>query len=177
MTSPDPVGAGEPVLVLVGPMGSGKTSVGRRVARELELTFIDTDKEIAREHGPIPEIFATHGEAVFREWECEAVAAAVARGGVISLGGGAVVTPQTRELLKDTDVVLLTVTPEAVAERIGGSARPLLAGEEDPVARWTRIFEDRRELYEEVADARFDTSRLPMSRIAQDIADWMRGRA
>ncbi len=74
-------------------------------------------------------------------------------------------------------MVLLTVTPEAVAGRIAGSARPLLAGAEDPVARWTRIFAERRPLYEEIADATFDTSRVPMSRVAAQITEWMRGRA
>jgi shikimate kinase len=68
------------------------------------------------------------------------------------------------------------VTPEAVAERITGSDRPLLHGEEDPVQRWQRIFAERRALYEEVADATFDTSRVPMSRVANRIVEWMRGR-
>lgn len=163
-------------LVLVGPMGAGKTSVGRRVARSAGLRFVDTDKEVARAHGPIPAIFAEHGEAQFRAWEQEQVASAVANGGVISLGGGAVLTAATRELLRTVPVVLLTVTPEAVAERITSSDRPLLHGEEDPVQRWQRIFAERRALYEEVADATFDTSRVPMSRVANRIVEWMRGR-
>jgi shikimate kinase len=163
--------------VLAGPMGAGKTSIGRRVAKATGLRFVDTDRSIVRAHGPIPEIFAEHGEAQFRAWEREKVAEAVGGGGVISLGGGAVVTDQTRELPRTVPVVLLTVTPEAVAARITGSARPLLAGEEDPIARWTRIFAERRPLYEEIADVTFDTSRVPMSRVAEQIAEWMRGRA
>ncbi|MDR6868552.1 shikimate kinase [Microbacterium resistens] len=165
------------VLVLIGPMGAGKTSVGRRVARLLELPFVDTDKAIVRDHGPIPEIFAEHGEERFREWERAAVSDAVALGGVISVGGGAVVSAATRELLRGVPVVLLTVSPEAVGPRITGSARPLLAGGEDPVDRWKRIMEERRDWYEEVADATFDTSRTPMSRVASRIAAWTRGRA
>ena len=167
----------ERVLVLVGPMGAGKTSVGRRVARVLGLPFRDTDKTIAREHGPIPEIFATSGEAQFRIWEREAVRDAIEAGGVISVGGGAVVSAETRELLRTVPVVLLTVTPEAVAPRISGSGRPLLAGEEDPLRRWVRIMDERRSWYEEVADAVFDTSRTPMARVAGRVAEWMRGRA
>lgn len=166
-----------PLLVLVGPMGAGKTSIGRRVARATGLRFIDTDKAIAQEHGPIPAIFAEHGEAQFRIWEREQVAEAIAGGGVISLGGGAVLAAQTRRLLSTVPVVLLTVSPEAVAMRITGTERPLLHGEEDPLQRWTRIFAERRALYEEVADARFDTSRVPMSRVADQIVEWMRGRA
>lgn len=163
------------VLVLVGPMGAGKTSVGRRVARELGVPFIDTDKVIVREHGPIPEIFAEHGEDQFRRWEHAAVVESIASGGVISLGGGAVVTPDTRAILHSVPVALLTVTPEAVAERIADTSRPLLAGD-DPVERWTNIYQARRALYEEVADQTFDTSRTPMQKVAANVVAWMRGR-
>ncbi|KJL31713.1 shikimate kinase [Microbacterium azadirachtae] len=165
------------LLVLVGPMGAGKTSIGRRVAKATGLRFVDTDKAIAQGHGPIPAIFADHGEAQFRVWEREAVAEALAAGGVISLGGGAVLAPETRALLRTVPVVLLTVSPEAVAVRIAGEGRPLLHGEEDPVQRWSRIYAERRALYEEVADAHFDTSRVPMSRVAEQVVEWMRGRA
>ncbi|OAN40998.1 shikimate kinase [Microbacterium sp. H83] len=160
-------------LVLVGPMAAGKTSIGRRVARRLGVPFVDTDKRVVAEHGPIPEIFAAHGEARFRELERAAVAAALAEDGVISLGGGAVTDAGTRALLQRHPVVFLTVTPEAVADRIAGAGRPLLAGE-DPLSRWTAIFEERRAWYDEVATATFDTSRRPMQRIAEDIASWRR---
>lgn len=161
--------------VLVGPMGAGKTSVGRRVAKHLAVPFIDTDKRVVAEHGSIADIFAEHGEAHFREWERQAVATAIAEGGVISLGGGAVTDPETRALLEGDPVVFLAVSPEAVAERIRGNSRPLLVADEDPLERWTRIMEQRRELYELVATIVFDTSRRPMSRIAREIADWRRG--
>lgn len=160
-------------LVLVGPMAAGKTSVGRRVARRLHVPFVDTDKRISAEHGPIPEIFAEQGEARFRELERAAVADALSGGGVISLGGGAVTHAGTRALLASHPVVFLTVTAEAVADRIRGGNRPLLAGE-DPLARWSRIFDERRGWYEEVADATFDTSRRPMQRIADEIVAWRR---
>lgn len=165
------------LLVLVGPMGAGKTSIGRRVARAAGLRFVDTDKAIVCAHGPIPAIFAEHGEARFRVWEREAVAAAITDGGVISLGGGAVLAPETRELLRPVPVVLLTVSPEAVVARIAGKDRPLLHGDEDPLQRWTRIFAERRPLYDEIADVHFDTSRVPMSRVAEQVLAWMRGRA
>jgi shikimate kinase len=160
-------------LVLVGPMAAGKTSVGRRVARRLHVPFIDTDKRIVAEHGPIPAIFAEHGEPHFRELERAAVAAALTDGGVVSLGGGAVTDAGTRELLRQHPVVFLTVTADAVADRIRGGNRPLLTGE-DPVERWTRIFEERRDWYDEVADTTFDTSRRPMQRIADEIVAWRR---
>lgn len=162
-------------VVLVGPMGAGKTSVGRRVAKHLGVPFIDTDKRIVTDHGPIPDVFAEHGEAHFRALERAAVTSAIAQGGVISLGGGAVTDPGTRALLEGDPVVFLTVSREAVADRIRGTSRPLLNGEEDPLERWEGILEQRRELYEQVATIVFDTSRRPMSRIAREIADWRRG--
>ncbi len=161
-------------VVLVGPMAAGKTSVGRRIARLLNVAFIDTDKRIAAEHGPIPEIFATHGEEHFRDLERQAVAAAIADGGVISLGGGAVTDAGTRELLTQHPVVFLTVSEDAVADRIRGAGRPLLAGEADPVQRWKDIFAARRDWYESVADLTVDTSRRPMRRIAEEITAWRR---
>ncbi|MBT2485986.1 MULTISPECIES: shikimate kinase [unclassified Microbacterium] len=160
-------------LVLVGPMAAGKTSVGRRVARRLGVAFVDTDKRIAAEHGPIPQIFAEQGEARFRELERAAVATALTEGGVVSLGGGAVTDPGTRDLLKRHPVVFLTVSEESVADRIRGGSRPLLAGE-DPLERWKRIFDERRDLYDEVASVTFDTSRRPMQRIADEIVAWRR---
>jgi shikimate kinase len=166
-------GADPLTLVLVGPMAAGKTSVGRRVARRLHVPFIDTDKRIVAEHGPIPAIFAEHGEAYFRSLERDAVAAALSEGGVVSLGGGAVTDAATRALLRGRHVVFLTVQPDAVADRIRGSGRPLLEAE-DPLERWSSIFEERREWYEEVASATFDTSRRPMQKIADEIAAWRR---
>ncbi|EQM74529.1 MULTISPECIES: shikimate kinase [Microbacterium] len=160
-------------LVLVGPMAAGKTSVGRRVARRLGVAFIDTDKRIVAAHGPIAGIFEAHGEAHFRALERAAVAEALAEGGVISLGGGAVTEAATRELLAEHPVVFLTVSPDAVADRLRGSNRPLLAGE-DPLERWKKIFEERRGWYAEVSSATFDTSRRPMQKIADEIVAWRR---
>ncbi|GEK86045.1 shikimate kinase [Microbacterium aerolatum] len=172
MSSPEPL-----TLVLVGPMGSGKTSVGRRVAKMLSVGFVDTDKRIVAAHGPIPEIFTAHGEAYFRALEAAAVADALSEGGVVSVGGGAVASVQTRELLREHPVVLLTVTPESVRRRLSGGGRPLLAGDDDPITRWNEIYEQRRGWYEEVADATFDTSHRPMQHIAEEIAAWRREQA
>ena len=158
-------------LVFVGPMGSGKTSIGRRVAKRLGVPFTDTDKAVAAAHGPIPEIFAAHGEAHFRALERDAVQAALAHGGVVALGGGAVLDPTTRASLADHRVVLLTVDPRVVRGRLGDGGRPLLAGE-DPMERWTRIAEERRPVYDEVADVVFDTSRGPLQDVVDAIVAW-----
>jgi shikimate kinase len=165
----------ERALVLVGPMGAGKTSIGKRVARSLGIPFVDTDALVVREHGTIPEIFAAHGEGFFRAAERDAVTRALAGRGVVSLGGGAVLDPATRAALSAHDVVFLTVQPHVVAGRIGGSHRPLLA-DGDPVERWQRIFEERRPIYDEVADVTFDTSSGPLSQVVAAVVDWSRER-
>lgn len=162
-----------PALVLIGPMGAGKTSIGRRVARVLGTTFTDTDKVVVREHGPIPELFARFGESHFRELERAAVVESLATGGVIALGGGAVLDAATRADLAAHRVVLLTVSPHIVASRIQGDDRPLLAGE-DPVARWTRINAERRPLYDAVADVTFDTSSGPLADVVNRVVAWTR---
>lgn len=170
-------GAADSAIVLVGPMGAGKTSIGKRVAKALELGFVDTDAVVVRSHGAIADIFAAQGEARFRELEREAVSQALAHGGVVSLGGGAVLDSETRADLRCHRVALLTVSPSLVAGRIGGGHRPLLAAEEDPVVRWRRILEERLPLYREVADATFDTSHGPLSDVADQIAAWARTAA
>lgn len=172
----DPVtdfGAAGPAVVLIGPMGAGKTSVGRRVARALGASFSDTDKIVVRDHGPIRDLFLAHGEAHFRALERDAVVEALGRGGVVALGGGAVLDPLTRERLGAHRVVLLTVSPQVVASRIHGDERPLLGGE-DPAQRWLRIYEERRPIYEAAADIAFDTSSGPLSRVVDDIVTWAR---
>src|SRR5690606_41542054 len=105
-----------------------------------------------------------------------AVRSSRGEGGVVWLGGGAVTSAETRELLRQHPVVFLTVSPEAVGDRIRSGNRPLLAGE-DPVARWTQIYEQRRGWYEEVATTSVDTARRPMHRIAEEIAKWRRALA
>lgn len=159
-------------LVLVGPMAAGKSSIGKRVARQLKRPFADTDKIISRDHGPIADIFRDRGEPYFRELERAAVRDALSAGGVVALGGGAVLNADTRGDFARHDVVLLTVSPQVVAERIRDSRRPLLGGE-DALARWERILAERMPLYQEVADATFDTSG-PIQRVIDSIAQWAR---
>jgi shikimate kinase len=92
---------------------------------------------------------------------------------VVSLGGGAVLHPETRLALAAHRVVLLTVDPEVVAGRIRGSRRPLLQ-DEDPLRRWTEISDARRPLYDEVADVVFDTSHGPLQAVVDAVARWAR---
>ncbi|MDZ8172747.1 shikimate kinase [Microbacterium xanthum] len=160
-------------LVLIGPMGAGKTSIGRKVAKALGRPFYDSDTAVIRAHGPIPQIFAEHGEDVFRAWEREAVSAGLARGGVVSLGGGAVLDADTQTDLAGHRVALLTVEPRVVAARVSGTARPLL-GDDDGLARWEAILKEREPVYRRLADRTFDTSHGPLQRVVEAIAQWVR---
>jgi len=157
--------------VLIGPMGAGKTRIGKRVAKELGVPFRDTDKMVVAEHGPIADLFDAHGEPHFRELERRAVERALDAGGLVSLGGGAVLDAATQADLAGLPVVLLMVSPEAVESRLGSGKRPLVRG---GVADWIRILEERRPLYESLASVTVDTSTRPHEAIAHEIADWLR---
>ena len=160
-------------LVFIGPMAAGKSKIGRRVARNLGVPFVDTDKVIVAGHGPISEIFAHDGEEEFRNIERDTVAAALHGDGVVSLGGGAVLDPLTRAALTRHTVIYLSVNATAAGKRIGGTKRPLLAG---GITDWKRIFHERRPIYEELATIHFDTSHRPIGSIADEIVTWVRKR-
>lgn len=158
-------------LVLIGAPGAGKTRLGKRIARLLTTPFIDTDKAIVAEHGPIAQIFQEYGEAYFRRLERAAVAAALREPAVVSLGGGAVLDEQTQAELIDARVVQLTVSADAVRERISGNKRPLL---KDGLDDWVRLVESRKALYGRLATRTWDTSLKPLDDIAVEVADWVR---
>lgn len=155
-------------------MAAGKTSLGRQVAKELGVPFVDTDAVFVRAHGTIAEFFTAHGEPEFRRIEEEVIATELARPGlrVVALGGGAVLSERTRALLRDHPVVLLMTTQEAVLRTANLARRPLLR--DDPDA-WGRILEARRHLYEEVADVMYRTDRASKVHLTRRIADWVRG--
>jgi shikimate kinase len=159
-------------VVLIGPMGAGKTSIGRKTAKALGVGFFDTDIAIARAHGPIADIFANDGEERFRALERDAVREALETDGVVALGGGAVLHPDTRADLAAHPVVLLTVDPRTVAGRIRNSARPLLQGD-DAMGRWSQVAAERADLYAQLADVTFDTSAGHIRDIVAAVADWV----
>jgi shikimate kinase len=142
-------------LVLVGPMGAGKTSVGRLLAKNLGLQFIDSDRELeARCGASIPWIFDIEGEAGFRAREKDVIADLCSRGSmVLATGGGAVLAEENRRALRRPGIVVyLQATPEQIIQRIGrDSGRPLLEVE-NPVAVLKQIIAQRDPLYREVAD-------------------------
>ena len=155
-------------VVLIGPPGSGKTRLGKRVAKSLGLPFVDTDKLVVAGHGAIAKIFEEHGESHFRALEREAVIEALTQDAVVSLGGGAILDAETQRDLAGRRVALITVSADAVASRIAGSKRPLVTG----IESWTALVEARRETYERLADRTWDTSFRPLAPIAREIAAW-----
>lgn len=160
-------------LVLVGPMGAGKSTVAALLAESLGVAARDTDADVEAIDGrSISDIFVESGEAHFRALEREAVAKALAaHDGVLSLGGGAVLDEETRRLLSGADhtVVFLRVGLAEAVKRVGlGTSRPLLLG--NVRSRIKALLDERTPIYESVADLAVDTD----ERSPQDIADEIR---
>lgn len=156
-----------PKAVLIGPMGAGKTTVGRLLADRLGVTVRDTDQDVEATAGrTISDIFVDSGEAEFRRLEREAVATALAEhDGVLALGGGAVLDPGTRELLAGHDVVFLRVGLADAVKRVGlGTARPLLLG--NVRGQIKALLDERAPIYESVAVVVVDTD----GRTPEDVA-------
>lgn len=167
----EPEGTTGPYLVVIGAPGAGKTRVGKKVARLLRVPFVDTDRRIVTRHGPIAQIFTGRGEDHFRRLERIEVARALSERAVVSLGGGAVLDPATQEELSGLPVVLMTVSADAVAARLGNK-RPLLVN--GGVDAWEKLVAGRRETYERLATRSWDSSTRPIDAIAREIADWIR---
>lgn len=167
MSAPRSAGAagpdadGRPFVVVVGPPGSGKSTIGRLLARRLGLTFADTDAVVEQRIGrTIADMFTTDGEDAFRALEREVVAEQLRAGhGVLALGGGSVLAEETRALLREHRVVALDVGLADGMRRTGMStARPLLAGV-NPRATFRALLDARAPIYREVATVQVDTSR------------------
>ncbi|HEV3158344.1 MAG TPA: shikimate kinase [Candidatus Baltobacteraceae bacterium] len=166
-------------VALVGFMAAGKSTVGRLVADELDLPFVDTDAMIVEEHGEIAEIFAREGQARFREFEYAVVARALAGPvAVIALGGGAVTHSATHGLLGESSAlrVYMRVEPETILRRVRRSkdVRPVL-GSTPTLERIRELLAAREPLYHEAeihvhGDGR--TPRRYASEIAEAIRSW-----
>ncbi|GAA1506095.1 shikimate kinase [Agromyces terreus] len=160
-------------IVLIGPMGAGKSRVGARLAASVGAPFVDTDSLIEARYGPIDQIFAREGEEYFRVVERELVAEALREEAVVSLGGGSILHADTRADLADLAVVWLKVSAEAVAARLAGGNRPLLA--EGGIERWIAIQAERAPVYASLADLEIDTSRRSVARLVDTITDHFGG--
>lgn len=174
MTAPGP---GRPI-VLIGPPGAGKSTIGEALAAALCVDFHDTDAAIEEQEGSsISDIFVVDGEPAFRALERAEVARAVAaESGVVALGGGAPMDPQTQSVLGDHTVVFLDVGIADAAKRVGfDGSRPLLAI--NPRAAWTKLMNERRPTYESVATHRVDTAGRSVDEVVAAIVELVGERA
>ena len=164
--------ASGPRVVLVGPPGAGKTSVGAELARRWGTALRDTDADIeAGEERSVAEIFVDDGEGYFRTLERRAVEAAVtSHDGVLAVGGGAVTADSTRALLRGLPVVFLDVGLAEAASRVGlGATRPLLLG--NVRGQLKALLDARRPLYAEVATATVRTDGLTVAEVADAVEE------
>ena len=161
----------KPLVVVVGPPAAGKTRVAKRLGKILGVDVVDTDTEVVKRWGPIPDLFASHGEDFFRAQEREAVESALMTQGVVALGGGAVVNPATQADLMAHRVALISITAEAVVPRLDNDKRPLLQG---GLEAWKELVASRREIYQAVATREFDASHRSMDDLADEVVAWVR---
>lgn len=170
---------GQRNVYLIGPMGSGKTAVGRRLAALLGKEFRDSDAEIEKRTGvDIRYIFEKEGEARFRERERDVIAELTAlENVVVATGGGVILDPANRERLAHTGtVVYLETTVETLVRRTkAAKTRPLLMND-DPRAVLERMMLIRRPLYENAADLRIETTGRQVRAVASDIQQRLRQR-
>lgn len=160
-------------IVLVGFMGTGKTTVGIELAERLGMVFLDMDEIIVEREGlTIPDIFERHGEDYFRLLERKVVKELAGRSGlVIATGGGIVLNSHNIDDFSCTGlVVCLSASPEAIINRVGSDAnRPLLAGD-DKMAKIMSILEKRQKLYDAIP-FQIDTSGLSIETVADEIIE------
>lgn len=164
-----------PNIYLVGPMGAGKTTVGRRIAELKGMHFVDSDHEVEKRTGvDISFIFDMEGEDGFRKREREMIAELSEQPNtVMATGGGAVLDTATRDLLSARGVVvyLETSLEQQLARTRKGSTRPLLSGEEDPETTLTQLMETRDPLYRAIADVVIKTGDQQARRLAREIVE------
>jgi shikimate kinase len=161
-----------PRVVLIGPPGAGKSSVGKSLARLLEEEFVDTDVVIAtRENKSISEIFVDQGEPYFRKVEEEVLLDQLQNhSGILSLGGGAPLSTTAQSAIRQSGstVVFLDVSLSAAAPRVGFNRdRPLLLG--NPRAQWQELMNVRRPVYESLAQHQVVTDKLTPTQAATAI--------
>lgn len=159
-------------IVLIGLMGSGKSAIGRTIAKKLGRRFIDTDRYIERKIGKsVSEIFDESGESKFRTIEKEAIRKVSQYIGiVIATGGGVIKDPDNFKSLKESGwIIALYASPETLYKRIQGKrVRPLLLNQEDPIKKLEEIYNERKGMYA-MADFQVDTENKEINDIADEI--------
>jgi shikimate kinase len=162
-----------PKAVLMGMPGSGKSTIGRRLAKAMGVALLDTDTKIVETTGrTIADIFTNDGEKEFRRIEEEVVRAALAEhDGIVSLGGGAITSPGVQEALAGHTVIFLEISAaEGIRRTTGGTVRPLLAGP-DPARKYRDLMSQRIPLYRRVATMRVNTNRRNPGAVVRHIVD------
>jgi shikimate kinase len=160
-------------VVLVGPMGVGKTTIGKKLAKQLGKSFLDTDKEIVKQHGSIAKIFERSGEQHFRALETEFLLSALASDSVVATGGGVVTQERNRDALRGSFVIYLSTNGRHIASRLLAGRRPLL---KNGIADWKRIYEERKPLYEQVATVEIQTSSKGLNSVVSEIVELVNRR-
>ena len=156
-------------MAIVGYMGSGKTTVGRALAHALRREFVDLDRAIVKEAGKgIPEIFAEHGEEHFRDLEHKALLDALndRTPSVVACGGGIVVRPENRALLRDVTTVFLREDTDVLYHRTRGPGRPLRAASRE---EFELRYKERLPFYREVADLEVEVDGRPPEQVAEEV--------
>ena len=162
-----------PRAILMGMPGSGKSTIGRRLAKAMGVTLLDTDTKIVETTGrTIADIFSNDGEKEFRRIEEEVVRAALAEhDGIVSLGGGAITSPGVQEALAGHTVIFLEISAaEGIRRTTGGTVRPLLAGP-DPARKYRDLMSQRVPLYRRAATMRVNTNRRNPGAVVRHIVD------
>jgi shikimate kinase len=168
---------GTRALVLIGMMGAGKSSIGRRIANKLNLPFVDADSEIEAAHAgmTIPEIFAKYGESYFRDGEARVIARLLEGGpSVLATGGGAFMREETRQRIRDKGISMwLRADPDVIMRRVRRrSDRPLLQTD-DPAATIQRLVDERYPVYAQ-ADMTVLSRDIPHERIVDECLQMLR---
>ncbi|NBY82640.1 MAG: shikimate kinase [Actinobacteria bacterium] len=166
-------------IVLIGPPGAGKTSIGKALSKELNMAFADSDSEIERSvNKKISDIFVDEGEEVFRKIEVDVVSKLLSQfDGVIALGGGAPINPEIQELLSSAQypVVFIDVSISQAAIRIGfNKDRPLLLI--NPRQQWLHLMSERRPIYEKLASVTVSSDSQKPSEVARSITERIKSK-
>ena len=167
------------LIYLIGPMGSGKSTVGRALAQRMGYEFVDADDFLVDRIGKsIPDIFAEEGESKFRDYEAECLGELAGKSNiVVATGGGVVLRPANRALMKNAGAVIYIYADIDIllSRTAGDTGRPLLQTE-DRRGRLTQIFEERKPLYREAANICIDTTHLDTEAVVTTLLEQLQSQ-